>query len=82
MGFSRHKYWSGVPLPSPKERANLNQFTQKKSISLLSSLVVLVRVLRETELIGCGYIKREIYFKDLASRESGRSEIWRASQPA
>ena len=22
MGFSRQDYWSGVPLPSPKERAN------------------------------------------------------------
>ena len=29
MGFSRQEYWSGVPLPSPKE----GQRTQKRKVS-------------------------------------------------
>ena len=29
MGFSRQEYWSGLPLPSPKTRANCDNWTLK-----------------------------------------------------
>ena len=62
MGFSRQEYWSGVPLPSLKERDNLNQFPQMKSISLLSSFVVLLRVLQR---IRTNRIYVDMYIKGL-----------------
>jgi len=34
MGFSRKKYWSGVPLPSPKRRANEPKARQKEKIKI------------------------------------------------
>ena len=32
MGFSKQEYWSGVPLPSPSERAKNCQMTFKNKI--------------------------------------------------
>ena len=40
MGFSRQKYWSGVPLPSPREGATTDKLGNEKLSKFVSDVQV------------------------------------------
>ena len=42
MGFSRQEYWSGVPLPSPKERLNRANFLHQLRESFCSIFQIIL----------------------------------------